>query len=91
MKKDELAALARQLLTYVAGILTSRGLLDADGGAQLIEIAGPVIAIGSLAWSIHQKRRQRQFAEAARQLPAFAPVEKVLERAAEIRAQGGAA
>lgn len=62
MNFDQYRPLVSQVLTLVAGVLVSRGLLAAELAPQLIGVG---IGIVSLAWSIWETRRSSMIARVA--------------------------
>jgi hypothetical protein len=49
-----IGAFARHLLTTLGGILVSKGLLESS---QVEPLAGAVLVIGGVVWSLIQKKR----------------------------------
>lgn len=64
MDSAVIGGIVRQVLTAVAGGLVTNGYLDAD---QLQQAAGLIVAIGTLAWSIIQKKSAAKKIEVAAQ------------------------
>lgn len=56
MIKKIVDGIARHLLTIVAGVLVSKGLTDQSGAQELV---GALMALGSVAWSIYEKVKQK--------------------------------
>lgn len=64
MDSTVIGGIVRQVLTAVAGGLVTNGYIDAD---QLQQAAGLIVAVGTLAWSIIQKKSAAKKLEVAAQ------------------------
>lgn len=53
MKKEQILGIARHALTFIGGILVTKGLFDASAWA---EISGSVITLAGLIWSVIDKK-----------------------------------
>jgi hypothetical protein len=53
MKKEKILGIARHTLTFIGGILVTKGLFDASVWA---EISGSVITLSGLIWSVIDKK-----------------------------------
>lgn len=69
MTKDDILAIARHIATLLGAFLVQHGYSDSDTAQQ---IAGGVVALAAIGWSLWQKRR---------------PSDALLSRAAEARGQ----
>lgn len=54
MKKDELLGLVRHALTFVGGIIVTKGLIDES---LFQELLGGVMTLVGAAWSIVSKKK----------------------------------
>ena len=57
MGQDDILAIARHLLGFAGSALVAHGYVSS---AQWTAIAGGLIAVGTVAWSLFQKYQQRK-------------------------------
>lgn len=78
--QDQYMGQLRQLLQILGTVLTTLGIVTAEEWQNwfslIITIAGPVIIVGTAAWSWYANSRKSVMASAAANLPDAAPTEK---------------
>ena len=62
MNSDELAAIARQILTTAGASAVASGYLTQT---QLVAVVGAIVTLGSVAWTIYSNWNQRKVHETA--------------------------
>lgn len=61
MNTDQIQSIIRTLLTSGGAYLVTKGIIN---NGQLQEIIGAILALGSVAWSLWQKRESAKLAKA---------------------------
>lgn len=53
MKKEQVLGIVRHTLTFVGGLLVTKGLID---DAQLTELTGAIVSVVGVIWSVWVKK-----------------------------------
>jgi hypothetical protein len=53
MKKEQILSIVRHSMTFIGGLLITKGYID---DAQLAEISGAIVSLISIVWSILDKK-----------------------------------
>jgi ATP/ADP translocase len=76
MTKEEFLAIVRHCLTFLSGIVVSKGWFDAG---TVAEVVAAVTGIAMVGWSVWQKKHQQKVVEVALAMPATTTPERLAE------------
>lgn len=76
MSKEEFLAIVRHCLTFLSGIVVSKGWFDAG---TVAEIVAAITGLSMIVWSVYQKKHQQKVVDVALTLPSSTTPEKLAE------------